>query len=163
MKALGKIIITGFMAVFSVAAFAEFTQISGGDVIGQDGSSDGVDHECVLLGDRVKVSLSTSIVAGFECEELTSAIDIATCHPAGQREARDITCTKIAEDENGAAIYNHPDCTGTANQDDGTTEIVSNAISYIAYVASSTGGNVAPTPLDADCDATRLGILPLFN
>lgn len=142
------------MSAFASFANAEAVSISSGNTIGPDGDNDATQN-CVLLGERVSVSLSSDVLAAFECEEATSAIDIGTCHTAGQRAARTITCENFAADgepEN----WNVQGCSDTVTE-------VSLDVSYTGYAASSTGGSVQQSPLDGNCTAASLGAIEIFN
>lgn len=154
MKSLSKIAIVAFVGVFGSAAWAASTEITTGQTIGPDGDT-GATTTCVLLGERVQVSLSSDVVAAFECEEATSAIDIGTCHTAGQRASRTITCENYAADGE-TANWNVDGCTTEGDP-------ITVDVSYTGYVASSTGGSVNESPLGGSCNAGELGSLSIFN
>lgn len=142
------------MSAFVSFAYAEAVPISSGNTIGPEGDTEATET-CVLLGERVSVSLSSDVIAAFECEEATSAIDIGTCHTAGQRAARTIQCENFAAD-------GEPDNWNVEGCSDTVTE-VQNAVGYTGYAASSTGGSVQLTPLAGNCEADTLGTISIFE
>lgn len=151
-----KILATVFAVTFSAVssfAFAEAIEISTGETIGPVGG--GATEECVLLGEQVRVSLSSDVVAAFECEEVNNAIDIGTCHAAGQRATRTITCENFSGDPTDP-VWNVSTCT-TAGDD------VTVDLSYTGYAASSTGGSVQQAPLEGNCNIGNLGAIEIFN
>lgn len=146
------------IASFTSSVFAEDTaptQISSGESIGRNDAMGGT-HNCSLLGESVQISLSSDVVAAFSCIELESAINIGTCHTAGQRATRTVTCVNTGTTD--APDWNVDTC-------DASTDSVSVDLSYAGYVASSTGGAVALSPLAGTCDeaASSLLALPIFN
>jgi len=156
MKRITESLAVVIALLFAANSFAAGTQIKSGETIGSEDDDD-ADYQCVLLGERVSVSLSADVIAAFECEETTSAIDIATCHEAGQRATRTITCENFAA-EGEEEVWNVDGC-------DADTTSVTVETSYTAYAASSTGGSVQQSPLDGSCDdeASNLNGLKIFN
>ncbi|MFO7593023.1 MAG: hypothetical protein R6X15_03125 [Pseudomonadota bacterium] len=112
--------------------------------------------DCELLASGVKVNLSANVSGAYECDLETNAIQIATCHAAGSRSARDVTCRVVGQDAEGADVYNHADCTGVAD------ETITDVIGFRAYVAASSGGGVAEAALDGACNAGNLQNLTFF-
>lgn len=147
MKMFQKGLVAGALIAASVSAFAE-TAVENGDVLGQ--------AECSLLGENVRVSLSSDVVAAYECVEVTSAINIATCHTAGQRAARTIDCAALGEDANGDTVYNDASCE-TAGVTSFDVEL-----SYTGYAASSLGGSVGQAPLTGICNDANLANVTIF-
>lgn len=158
MKNLFKSIAISAFVLTSASAIAEAVPVEAGDVIGRTAGGN-VTEVCSLLGENVRVSLSSDVIASFECVEVESAINIATCHTAGQRAARAVQCVQTGTDAtSGDPVYNMSECTGS-----GATDVVNVDLSYTGYVASSTGGSVAESPLTGSCETAALGALPIFN
>lgn len=147
MNMFQKSLVASVLVAASVSAFAE-TPVTNGTVLTQT--------ECSLLGENVRVSLSSDVVAAYECVEVTSAINIATCHTAGQRAARTIDCAALGEDASGNTIYNDASCSGTGV----TTFDVE--LSYTGYAASSLGGSVGQAPLTGICNDANLANVTIF-
>ena len=146
------------IAIFASNVFAEDTaptQITSGETIGRNVDMGGT-YNCSLLGETVKISLSSDVIAAFSCVELESSINIGTCHNAGQRTTRSVTCVNTGT--SSTPEWNAEGCTTTTSE-------VSVDLSYTGYVASSTGGSVALSPLAGACDtgAASLLALPIFN
>lgn len=157
MNKLLAVVTLAVVTAFSSSAFAEDTaptQVQAGDTIGRDTGT----FNCSLLGEEVRVSLSSDVVAAFSCIELESAINIGTCHTAGQRATRNVECVATGFEADGTTpTWNVEGCSAGAS--------VPVDLSYTGYVASSTGGSVAESPLAGVCDeaAASLLALPIFN
>lgn len=148
------------IAGFASNAIAEDTapvQITSTQTISELGTN--TDHACSLLGETVRISLSSDVVAAFSCIELDSAINIGTCHTAGQRATRNVDCVATSYDASGNPDgWNATGCSATVT----SVEI---PLSYTGYIATSTGGSVADSPLAGVCDdaAANLLGLSIFN
>jgi len=141
-----KVLLVGTLVAASASVYAE-TPVTSGAVIDQTA--------CVLLGENVRVSLSNEVVAAYECVELSSAINIATCHTAGQRAAHTIDCAALGEDGGGDTVWNNASC-----ETDPTTFDVD--LSYTGYAASSLGGSVGQAPLTGICNDANLANVTIF-
>ena len=108
----------------------------------------GADHECALLGSQVQINLSNNVEAAFSCDFATSTIRIGTCHIAGSRAPRTVTCENSAA-AGDPAVWNAVGCTTAGTQ--------VNITDRVAFTASSQGGSVATAQLNgAVCNASAV-------
>ncbi|MFA7619160.1 MAG: hypothetical protein WC012_08930 [Thiohalomonadaceae bacterium] len=138
----------GLGTSFSAVAAGE-TITSGEEITG------GVDGNCVLLADDVRLNLSNGVSGAYMCDEGTTTIKVGTCHAAGSRTAS-ISCAVVDHDEDNNPIYNNEGCDGTPNQ-------TINEPDYRGYFASTTGGAVGGIYLGGNCTQDTLNGNWYFN
>ncbi len=134
------------LGVMSTQAFA--TEIKSGTPI-QAGN-----QGCELLADAVSINLSSNVFGAYNCAKDNNTIRVATCHKAGSRKSGTIACAVVnvipgkdsAED---TVVWNDPSCKDTES----TFTSKSNGK---GFVASTAGGSVAATSLDAFCDSATV-------
>ncbi|WP_313285686.1 hypothetical protein [Stutzerimonas kunmingensis] len=140
--------------IFSATLVASmFSSVAFGAAETIDPSKAVTKTECSLLGDSVSLNLSANVQGAYNCHKDDNSIRVATCHVAGSRKDTTIKCVKIGGTD-ADPIYNVSSCASA------TAEVeVKN--SFRAFGASTTGGSVAMTPLDGDCDAAGANLKKL--
>jgi hypothetical protein len=104
-------------------------------------------EDCAVLGEAVRLNLSSGVSGAYECSEARNAINVGACHATGSRSTS-LTCAQIGLDEAGDPTYNNEDCDGTAGQ-----VVTLESPSYRGFRASTTGGSVGAQSLSANCDS----------
>ncbi len=151
------LLICGAMGMSGAAfAAAEAGTLNSGNTIGPTGDS-AATHTCSLLGSQVQINLSNNVEAAFSCNFASSTIRTGTCHVAGSRAPRTVTCasTPVVDDDGqptGAVTWNAAGC----GPDVPTVTVTDRA----AFTASSQGGSVSVTDLQgATCSDDSVAAL----
>ncbi|WP_125920554.1 hypothetical protein [Stutzerimonas stutzeri] len=101
--------------------------------------------DCSLLAEDVKIPLSNSVIAGYNCvvgaAGSINEIKVSACHTAGRQGARtiEVPCTN----DQALVTASLPKCQDTTK----TTNRVTNSGAAI-MLGSTAGGQVGPTPLN---------------
>lgn len=109
--------------------------------------------ECSLLGSTVTINLSANISAAYQCDVADAAIRIGTCHAAGSRAEKTVTCVNSGTVD--APVWNHADC------DANTTSVT--FADFSGFQASSTGGSVGEAALGGACSSSTVTTLEVFD
>lgn len=122
--------------------------VSGGDITSAD---------CTLIGTTIRVNLSNDVNGAYECDQLATTVNLATCHESGSRAPLVVACVNSAA-AGAPAVYNDASCPGG----DGSAAAGEFTIAdFRGYAASSQGGGVAASDLGGACtDATAEALLP---
>ncbi len=148
-----KIIYTMLVAaagmMTSFAATAAGTAIVSGTAIPNDATG------CELLSEPVTLNLSKNVFGGYQCDLILNSIKVAACHKAGSRKATTLTCQVTGTNADGSSQWNDTSCAATTD----TFDIAD----FRAFVASSTGGSVAPAVLGGACADGTVTALGHFN
>lgn len=117
-----------------------------------DSTPDGL---CSLLASSVRINLSANVEGTYTCDFANSDIRIGTCHIAGSRAEKTVSCTMV-DDGDGGQELSDSNCT-TAGTDATFTD-------RSAFIATSTGGSVSETALNGNtCSGDNLSGLSFFN
>ncbi|WP_155521350.1 hypothetical protein [Stutzerimonas stutzeri] len=101
--------------------------------------------DCSLLAEDVKIPLSNSVIAGYNCvvgaAGSINEIKVSACHTAGRQGARtiEVPCTN----DQALVTASLPKCQDATK----TTNRVTNSGAAI-MLGSTAGGQVGPTPLN---------------
>lgn len=129
---------------FSSSVFAAGTAVPADGVITPTGGT----ANCELLSERVKVNLSSNVVAAYNCDEANNTITVGTCHNAGSRNPS-LTCAQIGTDTDGKPIWNDNACTETGKVIEGSPD-------FRGFFAQTSGGSVGAVFLGGACSSTIL-------
>ena len=114
---------------------------------------------CSLLASGVRVNLSANVSAYYACDFANSDIRIGTCHAAGSRAEKTVSCTNVADTSTDASAFefSDPDNCVTEGTDATFTD-------RSAFIATSTGGSVGEAALNGSlCNGGNLGSLSFFQ
>lgn len=143
-----KKIIASFVVaagIFSAPAFA--TPIASGTPI-QPGNAG-----CELLAEAVTISLSSNVYGAYNCDVDNNTIRVATCHKGGSRKQATVACAvvNVVTNDDGTTtnVMNDPSCPTT---DFAAATFETSSLGK-GYLASTAGGSVAPSSLEAICDS----------
>lgn len=145
------LVVSGF--ALSGSAMAQMTAFTGSANV-----TGGAAGQCPLLSETVTLNTSNKVHGAYECDEANSVIVISACHEGGSRQA--LVCTVVGSDDSTdppTPIYNNTGCNDT-----NVGQVLEGQIDYRAFVATTSGGSVAPVLLGGRCDAaTIVGTSPL--
>ena len=142
---IGSLVVAGF-------GFSGFVSAAGVTL-----PSDGVvtTTACELLADQVTINLSANVSAAYQCDTADAAIRIGTCHVAGSRAPRSVTCEDIST-ETGY----QPNAQGCSSTNDGNSIDI---VDFSGFYATSRGGSVAEIPLHGTCTDETVGAMTGFD
>ncbi|WP_457979936.1 hypothetical protein L0Y47_04430 [Ectopseudomonas composti] len=144
MKVLNVFAFAAVLSAVSVSVSAAPTAISSNALIQQP--------DCALLAEDVRVPLSNSVLAAYNCEGAGIAIRVAACHTSGRQGSRTVEVPCRAADDDTEESASLPVCT-TPNT---TVNRVTSTGSSI-MTGSTAGGQVGPTALDgAVCEQSAV-------
>nr|WP_273266467.1 hypothetical protein [Pseudomonas sp.] len=140
MKFFNVALLAAALSVASMSASAAPTPISSNALIQQP--------DCALLAEDVRIPLSNSVVAAYNCEGAGIAIRVAACHTSGRQGSRTVEVPCRASDDTSPENAALPVCT-TA----GTTVNRVTSTGASIMTGNTAGGQVGPSALDgATCE-----------
>lgn len=154
-KSIASLIIAGLALTSGISYAADnvVTQISSGVYVENDATG------CSILRDRVTVNTSNGVTLAYNCITAANKVNLAGCHAAGSQKPAQVNCVVIGADDEDNPIYNGSDCTAEGLLTDPIQK--TNIEGRRGYVASTTGGSVGMTSLNAEvCTIGALTALP---
>lgn len=130
------------LALFAVAAVTASSFVYADPI---DPTTSITTADCAVLGEAVRLNLSSGVSGAYECSEARNAINVGACHASGSR-GTSLTCAQIGLNEDGTPAYNNTGCTGEAGQ-----VVTLSTPSYRGFRASTTGGSVGAQSLSGNC------------
>ncbi len=135
-------------AGMSTTAMAAPTAFQGNVTVKKDSGS----YQCALLGENVKVGLSSNVHGALECHEADNTVKVAACHEGGRRSP--LTC--VNSGTASVPVWNHGNCTAAG-------DILADIPDYKSYGVSSDGGVVAEYLLSGKCTAATIVATDLWD
>lgn len=143
MKKIAYVLIAVGLGLSS-SVFAAGTAIPENGIIAPTGEG----ASCELLSEQIKVNLSSSVVAAYNCSEATNTITVGTCHTAGSRSPS-LKCAQIGTKDGGEPIWNDDACTSAGETIEGSPD-------FRGFFAQTSGGAVGAAFLGGACSSAIL-------
>jgi hypothetical protein len=139
-----SILATGLAAMGSGIAVAATTTLAAGDTTITPGI-------CANLSQNVGIKLSANNAGSFSCNTTRTTMAVGVCSTGGANKASTHTCTYTADSSGVMTVKSYTGCPAYS-----TNTATLAYTGRVAYVATSSGGAVAPNPIGAACTSAAV-------